>query len=215
MVEIQTIEKRSRGRPQLRCDDDTKTVIVEAANDQFYQSGYAAANISLIAQNAGVSTKTLYRLFPTKADLFSSVISEKIGRFFLALDESTLATMGLREGLERMLTAYGMLTLTEETVSMTRLVVGESDRFPEIAAAFYNKAIIPTNAVMETWLRRQCDKGLIVLENPHEACGMLRGMMIMEPQRAAALGQMPAPRIEEIVSRAKMCADLFLKGCAR
>jgi AcrR family transcriptional regulator len=215
MVEIQTIEKRSRGRPQLRCDDDTKTVIVEAANDQFHQSGYAAASISVIAQNAGVSTKTLYRLFPTKADLFSSVISEKIGRFFLALDESTLATLDLREGLERMLTAYGMLTLTEETVSMTRLVVGESDRFPEIATAFYNRAIIPTNTVMENWLRRQCDRGLIELEDPHEACGMLRGMMIMEPQRAAALRQRPAPRIEEIVARAKMCADLFLKGCAR
>jgi hypothetical protein len=173
MVEIQTIEKRSRGRPQLRCDDDTKTVIVEAANDQFHLSGYAA------------------------------------------LDESTLATLGLREGLERMLTAYGMLTLTEETVSMTRLVVGESDRFPEIAAAFYNRAIIPTNTVMENWLRRQCDRGLIELEDPHEACGMLRGMMIMEPQRAATLGQRPAPRIEEIVARTKMCADLFLKGCAR
>jgi AcrR family transcriptional regulator len=215
MVEIQTIEKRPRGRPQLRCDDDTRTVIVEAANEQFHQSGYAAASISAIAQNAGVSTKTLYRLFPTKADLFASVISDKIGRFFMALDEKTLATMGLREGLEKMLTAYGMLTLTEETVSMTRLVVGESDRFPEIAAAFYNGAIIPTNAVMENWLRRQCDKGLIDLEDPHEACGMLRGMMIMEPQRAAALGQRPAPRSEDIVARAKMCADLFLKGCLR
>lgn len=213
MVEITKIETRSRGRPQVRCDDDTKSVIIEAANDQFRERGYAAASISVIAQNAGVSTKTLYRLFPAKADLFSSVISEKIGRFFLALDQGTLATMGLREGLERILTAYGMLTLSDETVRMTRLVVGESDRFPEMATAFYERAIIPTNRVMEDWLRRQCERGLIELEDPHEACGMLRGMMIMEPQRAATLGQKPAPRIEEIRARATMCAGLFLKGC--
>jgi AcrR family transcriptional regulator len=214
MVVIRKIEKRPRGRPQVRCDDDTRSVIIEAANDQFHESGYAAASISAIAQNAGVSTKTLYRLFPTKADLFTSVISDRIGRFFLALDAGTLATANLREGLERMLTAYGRLTLSEETVTIMRLVIGESDRFPEIAASFYEQAIVKTNTLMENWLRTQVERGLIALDDPHAACGMLRGMMIMEPQRAAMLRQKPAPKTEEIAHRAKMCADLFLEGCA-
>jgi hypothetical protein len=43
---------------------------------------------------------------------------------------------------------------------------------------------------------------------------MLRGMMAMEPQRAAILRQEPPPKIEAIQARARMCADLFLKGCA-
>ena len=34
MVVIHKIEKRSRGRPQVRCDDDTKHLIIEAANAQ-------------------------------------------------------------------------------------------------------------------------------------------------------------------------------------
>jgi hypothetical protein len=42
---------------------------------------------------------------------------------------------------------------------------------------------------------------------------MLRGMMIMEPQRAVMLGQRPAPDAEEIAARASMCARLFLNGC--
>jgi AcrR family transcriptional regulator len=214
MVVIHKIEKRSRGRPQVRCDDETKSVIIEAANDQFHESGYAAASISAIAQNAGVSTKTLYRLFPTKADLFTSVISDRIGRFFLAVDVGTLATANLREGLERMLTAYGRLTLSEETVTIMRLVIGESDRFPEIAASFYEQAIVKTNTLMESWLLKQVEDGRIALDDPHSASGMLRGMMIMEPQRAAMLRQEPTLQIEEIEARAKMCADLFLEGCA-
>jgi AcrR family transcriptional regulator len=214
MVIIHKIEKRSRGRPQVRCDDETKSVIIEAANDQFHESGYAAASISAIAQNAGVSTKTLYRLFPTKADLFTSVISDRIGRFFLAVDVGTLATANLREGLERMLTAYGRLTLSEETVTIMRLVIGESDRFPEIAASFYEQAIVKTNTLMESWLLKQVEDGRIALDDPHSASGMLRGMMIMEPQRAAMLRQEPTLQIEEIEARAKMCADLFLEGCA-
>ncbi|WP_032490474.1 TetR/AcrR family transcriptional regulator C-terminal domain-containing protein [Rhizobium etli] len=214
MVQNHKIEKRPRGRPQVRCDDDTKSVIIEAANRQFRDSGYAAASIAAIAQGAGVSTKTLYRLFPTKADLFSEMITERTGRFLVTLDPGTLAVADLHQGLERMLTAYGMLTLSLDTITVTRLVISESDRFPEIATAFYEKAIVRTNTLMEDWLRKQIDRGAIALGDPHAACGMLRGMMIMEPQRAAMLRQQEPPGLEEIAARAKMCADLFLKGCA-
>jgi AcrR family transcriptional regulator len=213
MVEIQIIEKRSRGRPQMRCDDDTRALILEAAKAQFLENGYAAANISAIAQAAGVSTKTLYRLFPAKTDLFSSIVSGKISQFLLCLDESTLAAMELEEGLGRILTGYGILTLSQETIGITRLVLAESDRFPEIANTFYETAILGTNAIMEKWLTTQCDKGLIRLDDPHTATGMLRGMMIMEPQRSTMLRQQESPTREEIRARAKTCARLFLGGC--
>ncbi|RDJ08755.1 TetR/AcrR family transcriptional regulator [Rhizobium grahamii] len=208
------IERKPRGRPQMRCDDDTRSIIIEAASRQFHENGFATASIAAIAQEAGVSTKTLYRLFPTKADLFSDLISDRIGRFLLALDPTTLAAADLRQGLERMLMAYGMLTLSEDTITMIRLVIGESDRFPEIANSFYERAVVRTNTLMEGWLRKQIERGAITLEDPHAACGMLRGMMTMEPQRATMLRQRPAPGIEEIANRAKMCADLFLNGAA-
>ncbi|MBY5544186.1 TetR/AcrR family transcriptional regulator [Rhizobium leguminosarum] len=214
MVQNHEIEKKPRGRPQVRCDEDTRSVIIEAANRQFHENGYAAASIAAIAQEAGISTKTLYRLFPTKGDLFSEMITERTERFLLALDPGTLAVADLRQGLERMLMAYGMLTLSIDTITMTRLVISESDRFPEIANAFYEKAIVRTNTLMENWLHKQIDRGLIALDDPHTACGMLRGMMIMEPQRAAMLRQELPPKIETIAARAKMCTDLFLKGCA-
>lgn len=214
MVVIHKIEKRPRGRPQVRCDDDTRSLIVEAANAQFHESGYAAVSISAIAQNAGVSTKTLYRLFPTKADLFACMIAARIGRFLLAVDPAGHINDDLGVGLEHVLTAYGMLTLSDDTIGIMRLVIGESDRFPELAASFYERAIVRTNTLMEAWLREQVERGRIKLDDPHAASGMLRGMMVMEPQRAAMLRQMPAPNAEEIVARAKMCADLFLKGCA-
>ncbi|WP_027687188.1 TetR/AcrR family transcriptional regulator [Rhizobium leguminosarum] len=214
MVQNHEIEKKPRGRPQVRCDEDTRSVIIEAANRQFHENGYAAASIAAIAQEAGISTKTLYRLFPTKGDLFSEMITERTGRFLIALDPGTLAVADLRQGLERILMAYGMLTLSVDTITVTRLVISESDRFPEIANAFYEKAIVRTNTLMENWLHKQIDRGLIALDDPHVACGMLRGMMIMEPQRAAMLRQEPPPKIEAIAARARMCADLFLKGCA-
>ena len=82
--------------------------------------------------------------------------------------------------------SYGTLTLSEQTIAMNRLVLGERDRFPEIAATFFEVAVRQTRKAMAGWLCHQCERGLIKLEDAHAAAGMLRGMMTMEPQRSDA-----------------------------
>ena len=44
-----------------------------------------------------------------------------------------------------MLIAYGTLTLSADTIAMLRLVLGERDRFPEIAATFFEVAVRRTS----------------------------------------------------------------------
>jgi len=206
--------KRPRGRPQVRSDDETRSVIIDAANEQFKKAGFASANINLIAQMAGVSTKTLYRLFPTKGDLFSEVVERRIGSFLTGVDEHGLEGLELREGLERLLIAYGRLTLSLDTIAITRLVMSESGRFPELATVFFQKAILRTARAMEQWLSVQRDKKTIALDDVTMATGMLRGMMTMEPQRAVMLGQLGEISDDEIVARARTCCKIFLDGCA-
>ncbi|MDQ0393988.1 TetR/AcrR family transcriptional regulator [Labrys monachus] len=213
MRQIQAVAARPRGRPQLRCDEDTRHLLVEAAACEFQKSGYAGTSMATVAQRAGISTKTMYRLIPTKADLFTAVVADRIGLFMLAIDDETLEATDLEEALGRILAAYGRLTLSPETIAINRLVIGESDRFPEISNAFYDTAVLRTSLAMERWLRRQCDRGLMRLDDPALAVGMLRGMMIMEPQRNVMLGRAPAPSGEEILRRARVCARLFLQGC--
>ncbi len=65
MAEIDTTaDRRCRGRPQVRPDDETRQLIYEAARHEFAGNGYAATSIETVARRAGVSTKTLYRLIP-------------------------------------------------------------------------------------------------------------------------------------------------------
>jgi AcrR family transcriptional regulator len=213
MVEIAEQTRRRRGRPQVRCDEDTRQLLIEAARQEFQTNGYARTCINDVAQRAGVSTKTMYRLIPNKAELLARVISDTIGRFMIDFDAEALDALPLAEAIERMLIAYGSLTLSEETIAISRLVIRESCQFPEIAATFYETAILPTTEAMAGWLRRQCERGSIALDDPRLAAEMLRGMMIMEPQRAVMLGQRRVPSRAEIVARAKQCAQLFLKGC--
>jgi AcrR family transcriptional regulator len=213
MVEIAEQVRRTRGRPPIRSDEETRRLLIEAAADEFQANGYAGTCMAAVAQRAGVSTKTVYRLIPNKADLLTRVVSDRISQFVLEIDPDGLDSLPLPEALERMLIAYGTLTLSERTIAMHRLVIRESDQFPEVAAAFYETAIRRANDAMARWLRRQCERGLIALEDPQAAAGMLRGMMSMDPQRAVMLGQRAAPDQEEIAARAKQCARLFLDGC--
>ncbi len=213
MIQNQQVERRPRGRPQVRCDDDTRHLIVEASAQEFQANGYAATNMTAVAQRAGISTKTLYRLVPTKADLFASVVEDRIQRFLLATDHETVHGQELSAGLERILCAFGTLTLSAEVIAINRLVIGESERFPEIAKTFYQSAVVPVNRIIEGWLRRQVDQGRLRIDDIHVASGMLRGMMSFEPQRIAMLRQRQAPDAAEIAMRAKLCARLFLDGC--
>ena len=213
MRQIQNGASRPRGRPPIRSDDDTRRLILGAAAHEFQANGYAATCMNDVAQSAGISTKTLYRLIPTKAELFASVVSDRIGRFILAIDDGVLDALDPPAALERILIAYGTLTLNPETIAISRLVIGESDRFPEIAATFYKSAILRTSEAIESFLRRQCERGHMRLDDPEVAASMLRGMMIMEPQRAAMLGQRPVPDAEEIARRARFATHIFLDGC--
>jgi AcrR family transcriptional regulator len=204
---------RGRGRPPVRPDEATIRLIIDAAAAEFRANGYAGAGMNAVARRAGVSTKTLYRLVPTKADLFKSVIADRICRFMVEFQEQAVEGGDIATTLERILVTLGELILQPETMAINRLVIAECERFPEIGHAFYDVAVDKAAVALARWLEKQAAAGLIELEDPREAAGMLRGMMILEPQRAVMLGQRANPGRAEIKARAKVCAGLFLKGC--
>jgi AcrR family transcriptional regulator len=215
MSVIEAAVRRLRGRPPTRSDEETRHLIAEAARHEFTTHGYAGACIDDVAKRAGVSKKTLYRLVPAKADLFKASVTDRIARFMLAVDEEMIASHEIGAALERLMVEFGNLTLSAETIAIQKLVVAESDRFPELAASFYADAILATQAVLERFLARQCAQGTLDLADPHAAAGMLRGMMIMEPQRSVMIGHAPAPSAAEIAARARVCVAIFLRGCLR
>src|SRR3981189_2355430 len=98
MAEIDT-DRRCRGRPQVRPDDETRQVIYEAARHEFAGSGYAATSMEAVARRAGVSTKTLYRLVPKKASLFEGMVSDRMDRFLASVDLHTIDHASIEDAL--------------------------------------------------------------------------------------------------------------------
>jgi AcrR family transcriptional regulator len=214
MAEIDTTQdKRCRGRPQLRPDDETRRIIYEAARHEFAGNGYAATSIETVARRAGVSTKTLYRLIPNKAALFEGMVSDRIDRFVSEVNLRAADHADIEQALAVALIACAELALDEETIALQRMVLQEAGKFSDVAGMFYKNAIQRTVVALADWLRVQQKRGLIALDDVDETAGMLLGMVTSAPRRAALFGGVPLPSRSQIEARARACAILFLRGC--
>jgi AcrR family transcriptional regulator len=213
MAEIDPQDRRCRGRPQLRPDDETRAIIYEAARHAFAASGFAATSMEAVARQAGVSTRTLYRLIPNKASLFEGMVSDRLDRFVSTVNLQAVDHADIEQALFAALMACADLTLDQEVIALQRMMLQETGKFPDIAATFYENAIQRTGAALADWLRVQQNRGLIELDDVEEAAGMLLGMVASAPRRAAIFGGVPLPSRPQIEARVRNCAALFLRGC--
>jgi AcrR family transcriptional regulator len=207
---------RGRGRPQARCDEETRAIIFTAARAEFAVTGYAATSMETVARRAGVSTKTLYRLIPNKAALFEAMVTDRIAGFVSRVKlRACDGGDDIEAALADALTACGELMLDGDVIALQRVILADTDKFPEVAETFYHKAITPTQNALAGWLRTQHKRGRIALDDADVAAGMLLGMLAMQPLRAVMFGHTAPPSRDDIEQRAKACAALFLQGCGR
>jgi AcrR family transcriptional regulator len=201
------------GRPQLRPDEVTRQLIHDAARVEFLSSGYASTCMEKVASRVGISTKTLYRLIPTKEDLFEEMMIGFIDKFLSGVVADVDFKGDLQSALEKLLVICASFSFNEEVIGLNRLVASESDRFPKLAKAFYERGVLRVPVALAAWLSAQRKRGLINLDNPGTAAGMMLGMMIWEPQRALILRQRKPLSSRALATRAKICAGILLEGC--
>jgi AcrR family transcriptional regulator len=207
-------DRRCRGRPQLRPDDETRQIIYEAARHEFVVNGYAATSTETVARRAGVSTKTLYRLIPNKAALFESMVANRLDRLSQEIILSAGDDIDIETALNAALMVCATFSLDPEVVSLQRVVLQEAGQSSDLAATFYRNGVTRLIAALSDWLRSQIRRGQLKLDDPDEAAGILIGMVASAPQRAAIFGGVPLPSRPQIERRVRFCTALFLKGCS-
>lgn len=85
--------RRGAGRPSAEEAGRKKVALIEAAVSEFAERGFNGASLRMIAERAGVSTRTLFNHYPDKAALFAGCIdrSSKQIEQVVAIRRSTLA----------------------------------------------------------------------------------------------------------------------------
>ncbi|MDG2002213.1 MAG: TetR/AcrR family transcriptional regulator [Novosphingobium sp.] len=125
------------GRPTAAELERRKARVMEIATELFVANGYAATSLVDIARGAGVATRTLYQHFGDKEAMFREIIFARDVAFAIEKpgveDGDTLFSALRRCG------QYACeVTNRPQSIGLMRLMIAESQRFPEFMSQLAN-----------------------------------------------------------------------------
>lgn len=120
------------GRPPAGEIEERKRTILEMATKLFIAQGFEMTTVADIAAAAGVTKRTIYDHIGDKKTLFHAVCMECIPRMFELRFDHWRSGRTTREALKELGQLLWDYTLAPETVALTRMLMVERLRFPEL-----------------------------------------------------------------------------------
>jgi AcrR family transcriptional regulator len=185
--------------------------LLEAAKAVFVEHGYSGATLDDVIDQAGGSRATLYQQFGGKEGLFAAVIAEICAGIVAPLEGGATDRTP-----EEVLLAFGrsfMAGLMEPAgLALYRVLIGEGQRFPELAAAVYRSGPAVAAELLAVRLRRWAAEGRVRLSDPDLAARQFLEMVKGDLHFRALLRLGPPPSQKEIEDCVAGAVRLFLGG---
>ncbi len=201
----------TRGRP---VDPEKQRAIMKAATHQFLETGYEGTSMDAIAQRAGVSKQTVYRHFGTKEALLRLCITAKMAEFMPEPESLIQSGHDLRSTLVEVGDGFVRLLISEEALSLHRLVTEEVSRGSVLPQVFYDEGPQRMHDMLAAFLARQAAAGRLSVSAPHLAAEQLICMFKGLDHMACTIGVDQAQTPESRAARVRSAVDLFLAGYA-
>ncbi|HYM32200.1 MAG TPA: TetR/AcrR family transcriptional regulator [Candidatus Cybelea sp.] len=204
---------RRGGRPSPLEAQRLGERILDVATTLFLAEGYGVTSIEAVARRARISKRTFYHRFTDKAALFGAVVHRIIERLRPPADVPLYEGRSLEEVLRRLAELMLRAALTPAALALNRLILSESQRFPELARAVAQEGAA-ADAVrrIAALLDREAQAGRLTLDNTGFAAAQFMQIVIGLPQRRA-LGVGEPMSEAELNAWADDAVNLFLNGC--
>lgn len=192
--------------------EDRRETILDVARDCFLAEGFAATSMSTIAARLGGSKGTLYNYFKNKEELFEAMMQRTCGAL-----QSTLFDVGLDAGdAEGRLTHFARSFLahlmTPEAMGIQRLIVSESERFPELGRVFYESGPRIVLGRIGAYLEELMDAGRLRRTDPIVAAQHFKDLAISGIYWPRMWGVAAQPTPEELDQQVARAVDTFLRA---
>lgn len=150
--------------PSQEVTQQKREQIYHAAVVEFQEKGFREASMDRISERAGASKRTVYKYFESKEKLFQEMMRRHWDRFAANLSVTYEKDIGIRDQLTALGQAEGQLLTNHEVMAMTRLVMSEVLRSPELVGE--NQEKTDFQAAFETMLREADANGALDIDDP-------------------------------------------------
>ena len=179
---VKTASASASSKKKLSNASDSKATkaqtILAGALEVFTTQGYAAASMDRIAKASGVSKPTLYTYFNNKEGLFIALIQQMTGEHQQLLSAANAPGKPLppEQVLRQMATlVIDKFSRNQTLLTLMRLIIGESERFPELAQTFVREVKKPMLTKLVAYLETQPQ---LNLPDPVVAARMFAGSLV-------------------------------------
>jgi len=145
---------------RLRLSPDVRIQqILDAAQVEFYERGFAAARMDDIARRCGLSKGGLYAHFNGKDEVFEALLARSLTPPDLQGMSQLSRTVTVPEMVEWLVDRLHEFLARPAALATLRLLVAESGRVPHIAARWQREVVEPYLAMLAALLQKNAAQG--------------------------------------------------------
>ncbi|HEX5008433.1 MAG TPA: TetR/AcrR family transcriptional regulator [Hyphomonadaceae bacterium] len=182
--------------------------ILSAARKIFLDGPPEHATMDAVAQQAGMSKKTIYREFKSQLELLGALLAENI------TDMGDFPSP--KPGADIELELYGMLVrmvthfTSPRSMALTRLLISEVRRYPELLNASRPKGF--PREVLAEWLASPPVRTKYQIDDAEDAAAMLLGMVMQDSGFKLMMDSTSTMPHHLVETRARRAVSIFLSG---
>ena len=203
------------GRPRRGTEEERTDLLIAAATRVFLREGYGAASVDKVAQEAGVSTRTIYERFKNKGDLLVSVISRLVERdMAIVLATTELERMEVRQALLTVGRAITGKACDPRAAALFRIVAAEAHRFPALGEKMCRSTKDRVINAVAAYFRSQTARGRLVLRDPDRAASLFTQMVSAELRECLLFRSAEDVAKLDFEAHVDHVVEIFLSGAA-
>lgn len=141
-----------------------------------------------VAAAAQVSKQTVYKHFGDKKSLFTELLNHDLANADDAVEslgQAVVHTHNLEEDLSAFARAYIRSVLQPHLIRLRRLVIGEAERFPTLAGAWYEKGPESAFRLFSQWFEELTQRGLLRTDDTRLAAEHFNWLILSTPLNKA------------------------------
>jgi AcrR family transcriptional regulator len=206
---------KSGGRPTRSEAEARLARLLDIAQCQFLAVGYGETALESIAREAGVSKKTLYHHFGSKAGLFRKIFDALRRSWVAELSDIVLVPRPPTQVLNAVALHLLDVGTRPDMIGLHRLLLIETQRFPDLARDNYDeRGATRGMEPLSQYLRDTVAAGTLRVDDIALATEQFVQLVLGGIRIRLLLGVAKRPGPAELRRIAQQAVQIFLSGCA-